>query len=125
MRQRWEGNPADSAEVQDVLTSIKHKASADEGDRKHSMPIMPEHLDQMLQWARTACPDLDFAFSILRNAHGTPGNGTAQQLPSELVSLEVRTQVTRHLEQLAFASTAWTLWTRLVKSHPPLPNLFF
>ena len=79
------------------------------------MPIMPEHLDQMLQWARTACPDLDFGLSILRDDQGTPGNGTAQQPPSELVSLEVRTQVTRHLEQLAFASTAWTLWTRLVE----------
>ena len=121
----WEGNPADSAEVQDILTSIKHKASADKGNQKHSMPIMPEHLDQMLQWVCTACPNLNFAFSILRNAHSMPGNGTAQQPPSELVSLEVQTQVTCHLEQFGFASTAWTLWTRLVKSHPPLPKLFF
>ncbi|KAI6141442.1 hypothetical protein BKA82DRAFT_3986196 [Pisolithus tinctorius] len=111
-RQRWEGNPAESADVQDVLTSIKHKASAEAGDRKHSLPITQDHLDRMLQWARTVCPDLDFALSVLRMTFSTPGSGPAQQPLSELLGLKVRTLVTRHLEQLAFASTAWTLWTR-------------
>ncbi|KAI6000117.1 hypothetical protein F5J12DRAFT_702197, partial [Pisolithus orientalis] len=91
-RQRWEGNLAESADVQDILTSIKHKASVEAGNRKHSLPIMWDHLDWMLQWAHTVCPDLDFALKLL--------------------GLKVQTLVTHHLEQLAFASTAWTLWTR-------------
>ncbi|KAG2029121.1 hypothetical protein BDR03DRAFT_1018871 [Suillus americanus] len=33
VKQRWEGNPANSADIYDVLSSVKHKASAEGGDR--------------------------------------------------------------------------------------------
>ncbi|KAG2054410.1 hypothetical protein BDR06DRAFT_971622 [Suillus hirtellus] len=39
VKQRWEGNPANSADIYDVLSSIKHKASAEGGDQTHSMMI--------------------------------------------------------------------------------------
>ncbi|KAG1872923.1 hypothetical protein DFJ58DRAFT_722087 [Suillus subalutaceus] len=44
-RQHWEGNPADSADVYDVLSSIKHKASAEGGDRTHSMAMTKDYMD--------------------------------------------------------------------------------
>jgi hypothetical protein len=37
VKQCWEGNPADSADIYDVLSSVKHKASAEGGDQTHSM----------------------------------------------------------------------------------------
>ncbi|KAG2094653.1 uncharacterized protein F5147DRAFT_657126 [Suillus discolor] len=45
-KQRWEGNPADSADIYDVLSSIKHKAIAEGGDRTHSMAMMKDYMDQ-------------------------------------------------------------------------------
>ncbi|KAG1847569.1 hypothetical protein F4604DRAFT_1935807 [Suillus subluteus] len=45
VRRRWEGNPADSADVYDVLSSIKHKASAEGGDRTHSMAMTKDYMD--------------------------------------------------------------------------------
>ncbi|KAF9242145.1 hypothetical protein BU15DRAFT_44465 [Melanogaster broomeanus] len=89
-KQRWEGNPADSAEVDDVVSSLKHKASSEDGDRKHSLPMSKDFMDRMLAWSLEACPLLDEALRALKQ----------------------RTLVTRHLEQIAFAATAWTLWTR-------------
>ncbi|KIO06047.1 hypothetical protein M404DRAFT_139209 [Pisolithus tinctorius Marx 270] len=77
-RQHWEGNLAESADVQDVLTSIKHKASAEAGDHKLSLPITWDHLDWMLQWACIVCPDLDFALSILQMTFSIPGSGPVQ-----------------------------------------------
>ncbi|KIK32078.1 hypothetical protein CY34DRAFT_760908 [Suillus luteus UH-Slu-Lm8-n1] len=87
-RLRWEGNPADSADIFDVLSSIKHKASAEGGDRTHSMAMTKDYMDRTLHWHQASCP-LEIA-----------------------LYLDVRTQLTRHLEQVAFASNGWTLWTR-------------
>ncbi|KIJ07283.1 hypothetical protein PAXINDRAFT_158476 [Paxillus involutus ATCC 200175] len=70
-RQQWEGNPAESAEVNDIISSLKHKASSEDGD-------------------------------IHSQLAGEPTS----------VHLAERTLVTRHLEQIAFNATAWTLWTR-------------
>ncbi|KAG1807767.1 hypothetical protein EV424DRAFT_1329376 [Suillus variegatus] len=85
-RQRWEGNPADSAEVYDVMASVKHKASAEGGDRTHSMAMTKDFMDHMLQWHEAACP-LEIALQAIQ-------------------------LLTRHLEQVTFDAGAWTLWSR-------------
>ncbi|KAG1858189.1 hypothetical protein F4604DRAFT_1685051 [Suillus subluteus] len=83
-KQRWEGNPADSADIYDVLSSIKHKA---------------------FRWHQAACP-LDIALQMVQKVMNS-----AQ--PSDIcLDLEMRTKLTHHLKQITFASNGWTLWTR-------------
>ncbi|KAG1770851.1 hypothetical protein EV702DRAFT_1270992 [Suillus placidus] len=104
-RQRWEGNPANSAEVYDVMASVKHKASAEGGDRTHSMAMTKDFMDRMLRWHKATCP-----LEIVLQAVQLVMSGT---LPSQVqLTLEMRTQLTRHLEQVTFDAGAWTLWSR-------------
>jgi hypothetical protein len=108
VRQRWEGNPVNSAEVTDITSSLKHKASSEEGDRKHSLPMSKDYMARVLDWSQKACPELEKALKWLRRALlGEP--------PSALCTyVKQRTLVTHHLEQITFGATAWTLWTRKV-----------
>ncbi|KAG2339458.1 hypothetical protein BDR05DRAFT_951218 [Suillus weaverae] len=104
-RQCWEGNPADSAEVYDVMASVKHKASTEGGDRTHSMAMTKDFMDRMLRWHKAICP-----LEIVLQAVQLVMSGT---LPSQVqLTLEMRTQLTRHLEQVTFDAGAWTLWSR-------------
>ncbi|KAF9220457.1 hypothetical protein BS17DRAFT_810670 [Gyrodon lividus] len=111
VRKQWEGNPVNSAEVKDLTTSLKHKASSEGGDRKHSLPMSKDYMDRILNWSQKACPELEGALGWLRCS-----------LSGELLSplnmcVKQRTVVTRHLGQIAFGTTAWTLWARKVYSH--------
>ncbi|KAG1855337.1 PIN domain-like protein [Suillus subalutaceus] len=45
-KQHWEGNPTDSTDIYDVLSSIKHKASAEGGDQTHSMAMTKDYMDR-------------------------------------------------------------------------------
>ncbi|KAG1836898.1 hypothetical protein F4604DRAFT_1602155 [Suillus subluteus] len=104
-RQRWEGNPADSADVYDMLSSIKHKASAEGGDRTHSMAMMKDYMDRVLRWHQAACP-LEIALHMIEKT-------MSGAQPSDLhLDFETRKQLTQHLEQIALAASGWTLWTR-------------
>ncbi|KAH0832355.1 hypothetical protein J3R83DRAFT_13378 [Lanmaoa asiatica] len=110
--QRWEGNPADSAEVEDLMSSLKHKASSEDGDRTHSLPMTKDFMDSMLAWSLKSCPQIEAALCVLQRAFSGE-RVTASDLQMDLKEREF---VSRHLEQLAFNATAWTLWTRqLVK----------
>jgi hypothetical protein len=91
-QKRWEGNPALSAEVQDVITAIKHKCGAEGGDRTHSLAMSKEHMDKMFAWSEAQC-----------------SNESCKRPPRDL---ETRAFMTKHLEFKAFASTAWTIWSR-------------
>ncbi|KAG2133337.1 hypothetical protein DEU56DRAFT_738972 [Suillus clintonianus] len=105
MKQRWEGNPADSADIYDVLSSIKHKASAEGGDRTHSMAMTKDYMDRAFRWHQTVCP-LEIALQMVQKV-------MSGARPSDMhLDLEMRTKLTRHLEQVTFASNGWTLWTR-------------
>ncbi|KAF9224643.1 hypothetical protein BS17DRAFT_880019 [Gyrodon lividus] len=109
IRQRWEGNPTESAEVNDIVSSLKHKASSEDGDRKHSLPMSKDFMDRMLLWSLKACPLLDVALDMLqRILAGKPAS--VREL-----DLAERTLVIHHLEQIAFDATTWTLWTRCFK----------
>ncbi|KIO12167.1 hypothetical protein M404DRAFT_125937 [Pisolithus tinctorius Marx 270] len=89
-RQRWEGNPVRSAEVDDVVASIRHKVNSQGSERTHSGAMKKEYLDMILAWSNSCCP-LD---SPLQYIHST------------------KLTTTRHIEQLACAAVAFTLWTR-------------
>ncbi|KAF8128374.1 hypothetical protein EV363DRAFT_1170612, partial [Boletus edulis] len=89
---KWEGNPADSAEVDDIMSSLKHMVSSEEGNRKHSLPMSKDFMDQMLLWSMEACPTLDAALNMLQHIlNGTPPSDTGLQM-----DLAERALVTHH-----------------------------
>ncbi|KIK22932.1 hypothetical protein PISMIDRAFT_101590 [Pisolithus microcarpus 441] len=85
-RHQWEGNPVLSAEVNDVIASIRHKVSSDGAERTHSGAMKKEYMDRILAWSASQCP-LD-------------------------IPLHMKLTITRHLQHLACGATAFTLWTR-------------
>ncbi|KAG2029815.1 hypothetical protein BDR03DRAFT_987512 [Suillus americanus] len=107
-RQRWEGNPADSADVYNVLSSIKHMASAEGGDCTHSMAMIKDYMDRVLRWHQAVCL-LEIALHMIEKM-------MSGAQPSDLhLDLETRKPLTQHLEQIALVANGWTLWTRYFK----------
>ncbi|KAL0960983.1 hypothetical protein HGRIS_005980 [Hohenbuehelia grisea] len=86
----WAGNPADSAEVADVMEAVKHKCGAEGGDRTHSLAMSKDFMDKMFGWSFRESP-------------------TCSDLPCDLATQAIRT---KHSEFRAFSSLGWTLWTR-------------
>ncbi|KAJ6579771.1 hypothetical protein B0H10DRAFT_1962836 [Mycena sp. CBHHK59/15] len=89
---RWEGNPVDSAEVEDTMESIKNKCGKDDGERKHSLAMTKEFMERTFAWSDTVCPPASYS--------------------SPSTTVEERALKMKHLEYKAFASTAWTIWSR-------------
>ncbi|KAG0693862.1 hypothetical protein DFH29DRAFT_815938 [Suillus ampliporus] len=105
-RQRWEGNPVCSAEVQDIIKSVRHKANSDGNERTHSIAMTKGHMDRILAWTETICPQAQYISLISAISTGNP-------TPTEkTLTLKSRTLFTRVLMNLAFSSTCWNLWTR-------------
>ena len=107
MRQRWEGNPVQSGEIDDLMKAVKHKINADNVPRMHSAVMKMEYMDMMLTWSKSKFP-FDVAFRYLWLAMA----GSEVLPPGEVLSVETHSEISWHLEQLTFHSTAWTLWTR-------------
>jgi len=99
--QQWDGNPATSGDVRDIMKSIKNKLSANGVDCEHSSAMKKDNMDKILVWATSDCPKignvLHFIYIVL----------TKTPISDVHISDDVRKRVTRHLEFLAFASTAW------------------
>lgn len=91
-RQQWEGNPAESAEVQDVREAVKHKCGAEGGDRKHSLAMSKDYMERLFAWSEKICPQ--------------------ESYQTEAKTLEEQALRTKHLQFRAFSSTAWTIWSR-------------
>ncbi|KAJ7192757.1 hypothetical protein GGX14DRAFT_528316 [Mycena pura] len=89
---QYEGNPVESAEVEDTMRSIKNKCGADGGDRVHSLAMSKEYMEKMFAWSDSICAPATYF----------------NPLPSPAESLER----TKHLMFKAFVSTGWTVWTR-------------
>ncbi|KAI6029265.1 hypothetical protein BKA83DRAFT_4046997 [Pisolithus microcarpus] len=87
-RHQWEGNPVLSAEVNDVVASIRHKVSSDGAERTHSGAMKKEYMDRILAWSASQCP-LDIP-----------------------LHKSMKLTITWHLQHLACGATAFTLWTR-------------
>ena len=106
--QRWEGNPADLAEVDDIMSSLKHKVSSEDGDRKHLLPMSRDSMDKMLAWSMKACPRLVEVLCALQHTpDGAHTSDTGLQM-----DLADHALITHHLEQITFDTTTWVLWTR-------------
>ncbi|KAI0309911.1 hypothetical protein OF83DRAFT_1272858, partial [Amylostereum chailletii] len=90
---RWEGNPCESALVQDTKTAILHKVRADGGECTHAVAMTYPHLLQIITWSERVCP--------------TPETGSELKL-----DLMRRKFVSWHLTLRAFLSTGWLLWAR-------------
>lgn len=78
--------------MQTTLTSVKNKNGAEGGDRNHSLAMSKEHMEKIMAWSERMYP--------------------AESYNEKITDLNVRTQMMRHLEFRAFASTAWTIWSR-------------
>jgi len=107
VRHRWEGNPIRSGMVDDVMAAIKNKSNAEGAVRTHSAAMSKEYMEMMHTWSRSIC-DLDLPIQFIQLAM----TGSVVPPPGKVLYLDERTVITRHLEQIAFCSTAWTIWTR-------------
>ena len=65
-----------------------------------------EDVDKILAWAKSDCPEIGSALHFV--------NAALTKEPTAQVHMtkEVKHQVTKRLEFLAFTSMAWILWTR-------------
>ncbi|KAJ7690427.1 hypothetical protein B0H14DRAFT_3175834 [Mycena olivaceomarginata] len=88
----WEGNPAETAKVQDTMAAIKNKCGKDGGDRKHSLAMTEEFMTRMFEWSDNVCP---------------PSNYDKTSTTREEENLK-----TKHLAFKCFSSTSWTIWSR-------------
>ena len=68
MKQQWKGNPADSAEAQDIMSSLKHKTGLEDGNQTHLLPMTKDFMDHMLEWSLQSCPSIEWALSLLQQA---------------------------------------------------------
>ncbi|KAJ7025321.1 hypothetical protein C8F04DRAFT_967990 [Mycena alexandri] len=85
----WEGNPADSAKVQDVRDAIKNKCGKDGGDRKHSLAMSEEFMTKIFEWSDKVCPPSSY--------------------DKKSTTLEEQALKTKHLGFKCFSSTSWTI----------------
>ena len=54
-----------------------------------------EYMDQIMAWSESECPKEAYSEEALQT-----------------MSMDDQTKLTTHLEYRAFASTAWTIWSR-------------
>jgi hypothetical protein len=118
-RQRWEGNPASSAEVQDIIKSVKHKTSSEGGDRTHSIAMSKGFMDRILAWTQKLCPQETF-LGLIRSVLTADTTRTGGM---ELLTMEARALITKITMYQAFSTTAWNLWTRSACIWPGRPLL--
>ena len=76
----------------------------------HSLPMTAAFMDKMLAWSFESFPLLEKVTRALESAFDNMSSN--HTVPTLKVDLQERALLTCHLEQRAFDSTAWTLWTR-------------
>ncbi|KAL4067081.1 hypothetical protein V8B97DRAFT_2025365 [Scleroderma yunnanense] len=86
-----DSNPVCSAEVNDVVASIRHKVNSEGAECSHSGMMQKEHMDCILAWSVSVCP-LNIPF---------------QYIQSTMAGLESAVILSKELNAVAF-----TLWTR-------------
>jgi hypothetical protein len=107
-RHHWEGNPVSSAEVQDIIKSVKHKTSSKGRGRTHSITMLKGFMDQILAWTHKLCLQETF-LGLMRSvltADTTRTGGT------ELLTMEACALITKITMYKAFSTTAWNLWMK-------------
>ena len=91
-RDRVSGNPALSAQVQDILHTIENKSRAAGGSRDHADAMTIESMRKMMEWSERECPS----------------SWRAQ----DIKDLATLLNVSKHFLMRAFMSSGFTLWTR-------------
>ena len=76
----------------------------------HSLSMTAASMDKMLAWSFKSFPLLEKVTRALESAFDDMSSN--HSVPALKVNLQEHALLTRHLEQCAFDSTAWTLWTR-------------
>ncbi|KAK6980603.1 hypothetical protein R3P38DRAFT_3235499 [Favolaschia claudopus] len=110
----WEGNPIDSAKVQDTMAAIENKCGKDGGDRKHSLAMSEEFMSRMFAWSEEQCPASEYEgksttveeqslktnSNVLHRPLGSSGRGTllrAYQITTQASHLRIgRLQSIQH-----------------------------
>ncbi|KIN99420.1 hypothetical protein M404DRAFT_30472 [Pisolithus tinctorius Marx 270] len=108
--QRWEGNLVRLAEVDDVVASIQHKVNSQGSKCTHSGTMKKEYLDMILAWSNSCCPldsPLQYIHSVM--THSEP---SVPLLGKWATDAKTKLTTMWHIEQLACAAVAFTLWTR-------------
>lgn len=85
------GNPANAPSIKDLRHSINNRDKSNNNPRGHAEALRYQDLRQLMDWSYSVCPD---------------------DLVSNLKSLNDYLHVAEHLLFRAYASTAFTLWTR-------------
>ena len=62
IKQEWEGNPACSAAVGDMLDACKNKDG--EGERKHSQAMSIEDMKKLYKNSKKCCPEVDLSQDV-------------------------------------------------------------
>ncbi|KAI5987257.1 hypothetical protein EDD15DRAFT_2372705 [Pisolithus albus] len=110
VRHRWEGNLVLSAEVSDVVASIRHKVSSDGAERMHSGAMKKEYMDRILTWSESRC-SLSIPFHYIRLAM----LGYQLSLPGEFLTLGMWCDRIHTLDKTAVLTVARNRNYELVK----------
>lgn len=94
------GNPADSAQVEDLMHMIKNKLRASSVTRDHAEAMKIEDLRKMMNWSLQQCPP-ELVDGLL-----------AQVDSSKPLDVSLVLHVTKHLQIRGFSSSAFVLWMR-------------
>jgi hypothetical protein len=86
------GNPAHSANIEDLMKTIKNKAGADGGHRNHAEAIRIEDVKKIMATSEAECPI-----------------GCTYEHIKDTIQLRITTE---HILMRAFISSGFTLWTR-------------
>ena len=88
------GNPANAPSIKDLQHSINNRDKQSDIPRNHAEALQYRDLQQLMDWSYSVCSD---------------------DLVSNPESLGDHLHVAEHLLFRAYASTAFTLWTRYVQ----------
>ena len=91
----WIGNPATDADVVDLKKALTNKTHLQGNREKHSIAMSYEKMQKIFTWSEQLCANE----GVLRETGKEP-------------TMPQRTHETQHLMLRAFASTAFTIWTR-------------
>ncbi len=91
-----EGNPCDSSHVKDIMTTISNYTRSTNPTRNHSRAIQISDIEKIFSLTASACPP-----PLIQKA-----------ISNQVLGREELKAVITHLMWSAFASLAFTLWTR-------------
>ncbi|KAH9948145.1 hypothetical protein B0H21DRAFT_848678 [Amylocystis lapponica] len=91
-QKRVSGNPALSAQVQDILHTIENKSRAGGDGRNHAEAMTIGSMKKMMEWSEQTCP--------------------SDWLEKDIKDLGTLLTVSKHFLMRAFMSSGFTIWTR-------------